>query len=83
MVGANYTLQRLACCANPIFGLTIYLFGGSGYPTLGYSRLRDPMRSLFSLLSMFLPLKLSYLLFSFLRIASTNYPFISPIYSLC
>ena len=48
-----------------MFGFTIYLSGGSGYPTLGYSRLRDPMRSLFSLLSVFLPLKLSYLLSSF------------------
>ena len=41
-----YTLQRRACWAKPLFGLTIYLYGGSGYPTLGCSRLRDPMRSL-------------------------------------
>ena len=48
-MGANCKLQRRACWARPLFGLTIYLSGGSGYPTLGCSRLRDAMKSLFSL----------------------------------
>ena len=48
-MGANCRLQGRACWAKPLFRLTIYLSGGSRYPTLGCSRLRDPMRSLFSL----------------------------------
>ena len=57
LVGANYRLQRRACWAKPLFGLTIYLCGGSGYPTLGCSRLRDPMGVLPSLSLRFLLLK--------------------------
>ena len=44
---------------NRYFGLTIYLCGGSGYPTLGCSRLRDPMGTLPSLSLRFLLLKSS------------------------
>ena len=47
-------LQRWTCWAKPLFGLTIYLSGGSGYPTLGCSRLKDPIRSLSSLSQYFL-----------------------------
>ena len=49
--------QKRACWAKPLFGLTIYLYRGSGYPTLGCSRLRDPMRSLSSLSQHFLLLR--------------------------
>ena len=57
-------LQGRTWWAKPLFGLTIYLFGGFGYPTLGCPRLKDPMQSLFSL---FLNVNsfLSLLLFSF------------------
>ena len=58
-------LQRRACWAKPLFGLTIYLCGGSGYPTLGCSRLRDPMGAFPSLSLHFLLLKL-FLSLSFL-----------------
>ena len=34
--------QGRVCWARPLLGLTTYLYGGSGYPTLGRSRLRDP-----------------------------------------
>ena len=50
-------LQKWACWAKPLFGLTIYLSGGSGYPTLGCSRLRDPIRSLSSHSQCFLLLR--------------------------
>ena len=61
---ANCKLQRRACWAKPLFGPTIYLFGGSRYPTLGCPRLRDPTESFFSL-SQFYPLSISLTPFFF------------------
>ena len=58
-MGANCRLQGRACWAKPLFRLTIYLYGGSGYPTLGCSRLRDLMGALPSLPLRFLLLKSS------------------------
>ena len=52
-------LQSRAYWAKPLFGFTIYLCGGSGYPTLGCSKLRDPMGALPSLPLRFLLLKSS------------------------
>ena len=69
-------LQGRACQAKPLFGLTIYLSGRSGYPTLGCSRLRGPMRSLSSLSQCFLILRsslsLSLSLFPPPKISSTS-----------
>ena len=81
----NCRLQRWACWAKPLFGLTIYLSGWSGYPTLGCSKLRDSLRSLSSLSQCYLLLRSSptLSLFSFLKIASPSSSFVSPIYSLC
>ena len=53
-VNAICKLQRWACWAKTLFGFTIYLCDGSGYPTLGCSRLRDPMGTLPSLSLRFL-----------------------------
>ena len=58
-MGANCRLQRWAYWAKSLFGLTIYLCGRSGYPTLGCSRLKDPMGALPSLSLCFLLLKSS------------------------
>ena len=57
--------QRQGYWAKPLLGLTTYLCGGFGYPTLGRSRLRDSVRSLFSLsLCFFLSNSLFLSLFS-------------------
>ena len=53
----NCMIQKRACWAKLLFWLTIYLYGGSGYPTLDCFRLRDPMRSLSSLSLHFLLLR--------------------------
>ena len=74
-MGANCKLQRWACWAKTLFGLTIYLCGGSGYPTLGCSRLRNPMGALPSLSLCFLLLHiLSFSLLPFPKLASPSLP---------
>ena len=74
-MGANCKLQRRAYWAKTLFGLIIYLCGGSGYPTLGCSRLRDPMEALPSLSLCFLLLHiLSFSLLPFPKLASPSLP---------
>ena len=69
------SLQRWACWAKTLFGLTIYLSSGSGYPTLGCSRLRDPMGALPSLSLCFLLLQiLSFSILPFPKLASPSLP---------
>ena len=71
-MGVNCAHQRQGYRAKPLLELTTYLYGGSGYPTLGCSRFRDSMRPLFSLFLRFLSLKLSLSLSPFFRLSKLH-----------